>query len=82
MFVLLLIKYQLGKTMKIFLNTTDLKNPTIEITETKKDLIKKVQNSYMIKRMWNADEIANIPNLTKKELKEICEEIDEINNDA
>ena len=29
----------------------------------------------------SADEIANIPNLTKKELKEICEEIDEINND-
>lgn len=46
-----------------------------------KDLIKKVQNSWLIKEMWNADEIANIPNLTKKELKEICEEIDEINND-
>ena len=65
--------------MKIFLNTKDVNNPTIEITETKNDLIKKVQNSYMIKRMWNANEIANIPNLTIKELKEISEEINQNN---
>jgi len=47
-----------------------------------KDLIKKVQNSYMIKEMWTKEEIANIPNLTKKELREICKEIDENNSDS
>ena len=50
-------------------------------TLKKYELIEKVKNSYLIKEMWLESEIENIPNLSLKDLKEICEEIDENNND-
>tara|TARA_R110001632_G_scaffold196281_1_gene318320 strand:- start:249 stop:590 length:342 start_codon:yes stop_codon:yes gene_type:complete len=44
----------------------------------KSQLINKVESSWMIKEMWNDDEIMNIPNLSIKDLREICEEIDDL----
>tara|TARA_R110000765_G_scaffold423404_1_gene532255 strand:- start:1149 stop:1490 length:342 start_codon:yes stop_codon:yes gene_type:complete len=44
----------------------------------KSQLIQKVQINYMINEMWNDDEIMNIPNLSIKDLREICEEIDDL----
>ena len=32
--------------MQIFLNTTDISNPTIEITQTRKDLLKKLTDEW------------------------------------
>ena len=46
-----------------------------------KFLIHKIENNYMIKEMWNEDEIKLIPTLTRPQLIEISQEIDDYNND-
>ena len=54
---------------------------TLKQYDEKSQLINKIQNSYMIKEMWLEAEIKNIPNLSLTHLREISQEIDEVNND-
>ena len=55
---------------------------TLKQYDEKSQLINKVQNSYVIKEMWSESEIKNIPNLSLKHLREISQEIDEVNSDS
>ena len=50
--------------------------------DEKEQLIEKVEQCWQIKENWNADEIKTIPNLSLKDLREISQEIDEMNSDA
>jgi|TARA_R110000824_G_scaffold272287_3_gene460799 hypothetical protein len=65
---------------KLFMDSKD--KGKIKQYDEKEQLIEKVEQCWQIKENWNADEIKTIPNLTLKELREISQEIDEMNADA
>tara|TARA_R100001530_G_scaffold60360_3_gene43625 strand:+ start:1268 stop:1558 length:291 start_codon:yes stop_codon:yes gene_type:complete len=65
---------------KEFMDSND--KGSLKEYDEKSQLIYKIQTNYMIKEMWNKDEIQNIPNLSLKDLREVSQEIDEINAEA
>ena len=65
---------------KLFMDSNN--KGKIKQYDEKEQLIEKVEQCWQIKENWNADEIKTIPNLSLKDLREISQEIDEMNSDA